>query len=137
MEKVQSVVHQYPLSVENSQTEDLPTLQPSLYPLTNLTNYALERIGSSETSEQMSIDFYETTRIAGWLCTHRKPFHCQYVGVGKEPKNWSNWSSSFKMLMYLSCIILQCKTKQLVPILTQMENRFFFKKRELNKKLSS
>jgi len=106
--------------VDESEAQPSP-LEPSLYPLTNATNFALNRIKSSSLSEKMSISFEEKGMIP-WTCSHGKAFHRGYEFLSRDHNKWSH---SFKLLIYLSCFILNCRLITLTPILYRMEELYF------------
>src|SRR5882757_10352282 len=99
------------------QSSSVEELKPSLYPLTNATNYALKRINSSSAVAEMSVTF-EDQSLSVWMCSHGLTFHRGYTYLDKDI---TQWSSSFKLLIQLSCIVLHCNVNQLIPIINRME----------------
>ncbi|CAG2167108.1 unnamed protein product [Oppiella nova] len=95
----------------------------SLYPLTTATELALNLNKCSSVSEVLSTSF-QHKRLIGWTCPHGKVFHRGYDCLARDPKRWS---SSFKLLIQLSCVLLRCKTQELIPILFKMEKIYFIK----------
>lgn len=116
------------IDLEEAQNQTSEVLKPSLYPITNWTDFALKRINCSALSQKLSISF-EDKRLIPWTCGHEKyAFHRGYQYISNDPQKWSQ---SFKLVMRLSCIELNCKTENLINILKFMEKRFFGKPRDL------
>lgn len=105
-----------------------PLPSASLYPLTNATDFALTRINSTSIASQLSVNF-EDKLINPWVCSHGKTFHRGYkrleIGNALRPNGMKNWSSSFKLLIELSSVILHCRYHDLFVIINQMEKVYF------------
>ncbi|CAG2120612.1 unnamed protein product, partial [Medioppia subpectinata] len=105
------------LLLNENDSQKTESVYHSLYPLTTATELALKRVTSPAVKEVLSTNF-EDKSLSGWTCSHGKVFHRGYDFLHKDPKQWS---STFKLLIRLSCIILCCRTKDLIPIINRME----------------
>ncbi len=130
---VQKDFQQYLGNESELQFTQLPTA--SLYPLTNATNFALTRINSSSIESQLSVNF-ENKFITPWICSHGNTFHRGYksldIGNALRPNDIRNWSSSFKLLIELSSIVLHCRYQDLLVIINQMEKIYFGESKVVN-----
>ncbi|CAG2102886.1 unnamed protein product [Medioppia subpectinata] len=109
---------------DSHDSQSTESVYHSLYPLTTATELALKRVTSPAVKEVLSTNF-EDKSLSGWTCSHGKVFHRGYDFLHKDPKQWS---STFKLLIRLSCIILCCRTKDLIPIINRMETIYFSNK---------
>ncbi|XP_054166655.1 uncharacterized protein LOC128964122 [Oppia nitens] len=105
-------------------------IEPSMYPLTTATEFALRRMNCPELTEKLSVNFSDKL-LKVWSCNHGKAFHRPYVFVDKDP---DKWSESLTVIMKLCCLLLQCKTKHLLPIINKIESKFFRYQRKSKRK---